>query len=145
MRTTPTLADDILAKRLSVAPGLVDVFECVRTSIAAEGEAVARFSVKPPKLQPPAPVGWLEWDDGIVLALWWRCRDDQLIDICCFHRTAKGEAAIACALAGYRIGSAQFDLTYSADIFKDEAHAVAAASDYLNIFAVASALLDRKG
>jgi hypothetical protein len=148
----PSLADDILAKRLSVVPGMADQCERVRTSLAAEGERAPRFSFEFPELRPPAPVGWLEWTDGIVLGLWWRCRDEQsleffptrsfrVIDICCFHRTADGEAALVCAITGYRLGAEKFDVTWS-DALKDEANAVAVASDYLRWFAIASALLN---
>jgi hypothetical protein len=139
-----SLADDILAKRLWVNPGMTDLCERVRTSLAAEGEQAPRFSFEFPELRPPAPVGWLEWDDGIVLGLWWRCRNDQSIDVCCFHRTADGKAAMVCAITGYRIGSTKFELTFSDDIFDDEARAVAAASDYLRIVAIASALIEQR-
>jgi len=138
----PTLADDILAGRLSVDPGLADLCERVQTSLAGEGERAARFSFKFPELRPPAPVGWLEWDDGIVLGLWWRCRGES-IDVRCFHRTADGAAAMVCVITGYRLGSTKIDVTFS-DICKDEAHAVAVASDYLRIFAVASALIEQR-
>lgn len=138
-----TLADDILAKRLSVAPGMTDLCERVRTSLAAEGERAARFNFKFPDLRPPAPVGWLEWTDGIVLGLWWRCRDEQSIDVCCFHRTAAGEAVMVCAITGYRLGSEKFEVTWS-DALKDEAHAVAVASDCLRWLAIASALIEQR-
>jgi hypothetical protein len=140
-----TLADDIVAKRLSVAPGLADLCERVRTSLATEGERATRFSFEFPELRPPAPVGWLEWTDGIVLGLWWRCRDEQSVDVCCFHRTVDGSAAMVCAITGYQLGSEKFEMTWS-DVLKDEAHAIAVASDYLRWFAIASALIEqRKG
>jgi hypothetical protein len=138
-----SLAQDILALRLWVDPGMTDQCERVQASLAAEGEGAPRFSFQFPELRPPAPVGWFEWEDGIVLGLWWR-RDKQSIDVCCFHRTADGKAAMVCAITGYRLGSSKFELTFSKDLFEDEAHAIAAASDYLRIFAIASALHQRR-
>ena len=140
----PTLAQDILAERLSVDPRMVDLFERVRTSLAAESDGAARFSFEFPELrQLPAPEGWLEWHDGIALGVWWLCRDEKKVDVYCFHRTADGQAAMVCAIHGYRFGSTALGITFS-DRLKDSANASAVAADYLNILAVASALLAKR-